>query len=148
MKWLLMAGGVFGFAVCGQGAGAFSMACEVYYRASETRPLSQAKVLKQNILIPRGPIPEIARPPRVSEARFATMTLRLANHHNGSVVVDVVDNHTGKQISRHLWQFSREPGNIFGGTGQGFTGLIYVKHPGTSAEMQFFCKSAGKPLKR
>ena len=141
MKWLSGMVAVFALAACGEAAGPFTLVCEAYYRADDTKALSPAKVLRAKVVIPRGPVPEIARPPKVAEAKFEELTLRLADHRNGSVIVDVLDSRTGKQISRHLWQFSKPPGNPFGGTGQGFTGLIYVKHPATGAELQFFCKA-------
>ncbi len=140
MKWFSGMVAVFGLAACGEAAGSFTLVCEAYYRANETRPLSPAKVLRAEIVIPRGPVPEIARPSKVAEAKFEELTLRLADHRNGSVIVDVVESRTNKQVSRHLWQFNKPPGNPFEGTGQGFTGLIYVKHPATGAELQFICK--------
>ena len=126
-----------------QGANTFTLVAQAYYRASDTRPLSPAKVLRMKVDIPRGPVAEIACKPIVSEAKFADLTLRLENHHNGSIIADVIDSRTGKQISRRLWQFRKAPGATFGGTGQGFTGLIYVYHPVSGAEMQFIC-SQGK----
>ena len=140
MKWVSAILAMFGGAACGQAADSFPLVCEAYYRANVTQELSPAKILRQVVTIPREPVPEIARLPKVSEAQFADLTLRLSNSRTGSVYVDVLDTHTKKQIVRHLWQFSRPPGNTFGVTGQGFTGLIYVKHPQPGAEPQFFCK--------
>ena len=141
MKWFSGMVAVFGLAACGEAAGSFTLVCEAYYCANETRPLSPAKVLRAEIVIPRRPVPEIARPPKVAETKFEELTLRLANHRNGRVIVDVVESRTNKQVSRHLWQFSKPPGNPFGSTGQGFTDLIYVKHPATGAELQFICRA-------
>ena len=124
-------------------ANSFMLVAKAYYRALDTRPLSPAKVLRINVSMERGPVKGIARKPIVAEAKFADLTLRLENHHHGSIVANVIDNRTGKQISRRLCQFGKSPGNTFGGTDQGFTGLIYVYHPVSGTEMQFIC-SQGK----
>ncbi len=79
------------------------------------------KVLRMNVSMARGPVREIERKPIVAEAKFADLTFRLENHHHGSIIADVIDNRTGKQISRRLWQFGKPPGNTFGGSDQGFT---------------------------
>jgi hypothetical protein len=91
-------------------ANSFTLVAKAYYRASGTRPLSPAKVLRMNVSMARGPVKEIACKPIVAEAKFADLTLRLENHHHSSIVADVIDNRTGKQISRRLWQFGRSPG--------------------------------------
>ena len=52
----------------------------------------------------------------------------------------VVDLETGQEILRQLYQFDPQNPveNMFIG-GHGFTGLNYVFHPGSNAEMQYFC---------
>jgi hypothetical protein len=51
---------------------------------------------------------------------------------------------TGAEISRQLFQFDPQNPleNQFIG-GHGFTGLNYLFHPDSAAEMQFFCGVAG-----
>jgi len=54
--------------------------------------------------------------------------------------IAVTNLETGAEISRQLYQFDPQnpPENQFIG-GHGFTGLHYVYHPGSEAEMQYFC---------
>ena len=57
-----------------------------------------------------------------------------------SLSIYVTDLDTGEEIVRQLYQMDREKGltNQFVG-GHGFTGLTYVYHPRSTAEMQYFC---------
>ena len=57
-----------------------------------------------------------------------------------SIAVTGLD--TGQGLVRQLYQLDREKGlaNQFIG-GHGFTGLVYVYHPGSTAEMQYFCQA-------
>jgi hypothetical protein len=57
-----------------------------------------------------------------------------------SLALSVVDLETGQETARQLYQLDRQRGlvNQFVG-GHGFTGLIYVYHPTSQAEMQYFC---------
>jgi hypothetical protein len=49
-------------------ANSFTLVAKAYYRASDTRPLSPAKVLRMNVSMARGPVKEIACKPIVAEA--------------------------------------------------------------------------------
>ena len=57
-----------------------------------------------------------------------------------ALYIVVTDLETGAELTRQLYQFDAENPveNQFIG-GHGFTGLNYVFHPHSSAEMQFFC---------
>jgi len=57
-----------------------------------------------------------------------------------SIAVTGLD--TGEELVRQLYQIDREKGlaNQFVG-GHGFTGLVYVYHPVSTAEMQYFCQA-------
>jgi hypothetical protein len=57
-----------------------------------------------------------------------------------SLVISVTAKDSGDQILRQLYQIDRAKGlqNQFIG-GHGFTGLVYVYHPASSAELQYFC---------
>ena len=59
-----------------------------------------------------------------------------------SIVVSVLE--TGAEITRQLYQFDPQNPlqNQFIG-GHGFTGLIYIFHPDSNAEMQYFCGVKG-----
>ena len=127
MRWLSL---LVLFAACSSEAPAadrFTLVCESWFRASET--------------VPRGPVPEIGVPPKVATAKHRDFIVKLSVV-PGSAYLDILDAQTGKQIQRHLWQFSKVPMNNFGGTQQGFTGLNYVYHPVTKSELQFVCKVA------
>lgn len=57
-----------------------------------------------------------------------------------SLIIDVNAVDSGQQVARQLFQMDRQQGtrNQFVG-GHGFTGLGYVYHPTTEAELQYFC---------
>ena len=59
-----------------------------------------------------------------------------------SLSVAVTGLGTGEELVRQLYQIDREKGlaNQFVG-GHGFTGLVYVYHPVSTAEMQYFCQA-------
>ena len=119
------------------------LVCESWSRAEMTQPLGNEQRIELLIHIPEGPVPAIALKPDVVKAKHADFEVVLSND-RGSVMLDVVDAKTGRQLQRSLWQFSSVPKNIF--PGQGFTGLIYFNHPETRSELQYFCRTeaAGK----
>lgn len=57
-----------------------------------------------------------------------------------SLILSVTSRDSGNQILRQLYQIDRAKGlhNQFVG-GHGFTGLVYVYHPASTAELQYFC---------
>ena len=57
-----------------------------------------------------------------------------------SLQISVTDPVTGDEVITQLYQLDREQGlvNQFIG-GHGFTGLVYVYHPASPAELQYFC---------
>lgn len=59
-----------------------------------------------------------------------------------SLALAVSDAGTGRDIARQLYQIGRSNGlaNQFVG-GHGFTGLNYVFHPTSPAELQYFCQA-------
>ena len=59
-----------------------------------------------------------------------------------SLVLSVTASDTGDEVMRQLYQIDGEKGlnNQFVG-GHGFTGLGYVNHPTSPAELQFFCEA-------
>jgi len=113
-------------------AGAGSIVCEVFYRSSDgggvdTQPLltfSEGNDLK------------------VFE--FETMTIAASfqddAYEGRSLSIAVTNLENGSEIFRQLYQFDpKNPvENQFVG-GHGFTGLNYIFHPDSSAEIQYFC---------
>ena len=65
---------------------------------------------------------------------------RADEYEGHSLSISVSDQDSGDELVRQLYQIDRAKGlvNQFVG-GHGFTGLVYVYHPGTPAEMQYFC---------
>lgn len=59
-----------------------------------------------------------------------------------SLSIATTDRDTGREIARQLCQIDRSKGlaNQFIG-GHGFTGLQYVFHPTSTAELQYFCQA-------
>ena len=59
-----------------------------------------------------------------------------------SLVISVASPDTGDEVVRQLYQMDRGKSliNQFIG-GHGFTGLIYVYHPSSTAELQCFCEA-------
>ena len=141
MRWLSL---LVLFAACSSEAPAadrFTLVCESWFRASETVPPGIGQKLALPVNVPRWPVPEIGVPPKVTTAKHQDFIVKLSVV-PGIAYLDILDAQTGKQIQRHLWQFSKVPVNNFGGTQQGFTGLNYVYHPVTKSELQFVCKVA------
>ena len=60
-----------------------------------------------------------------------------------SLAIAVTDLETGREVARTLYQFDPQQGLIdqFIG-GHGFTGLAYVFHPISDAEIQYFCQAS------
>jgi len=58
-----------------------------------------------------------------------------------SLAIATSDRDTGREIARQLFQIDRSKGlaNQFIG-GHGFTGLHYIFHPSSTAELQYFCQ--------
>ncbi len=109
-----------------------TITCHVFYRDSQAVPPGPESTLTMNQHGDR------------QVAQFDT--LEFATHYHDdqfegrslAIAVDAADN--GQQVARHLYQMDRQQGtrNQFVG-GHGFTGLAYVYHPTTAAELQYFC---------
>ena len=121
----------------------FRLVCQTYFRPDLTVRPGKVKKLELNIVIPRGPVPEIALPRDEVKAKHRDFVVVMSND-RGSVLLDIMDAKTNKHFQRFLWQFSEVPRNIFGG--QGFTGLIYFNHPQTGSELQMICTA--QPVKK
>lgn len=84
-----------------------------------------------------GPVPEIARitKPQVAELDDFRVVVR---HDTNSLTVAIYEKSTKRLISSRLFQFGPGLRNQFHG-GHGFTGLNYVYHSKSKAELQFWC---------
>lgn len=132
---------------CGGGAGEGSeppaaapesLFCEWYVRPDMTEAPALAHATQLDAALPED---------RFAAGDFAvTATFTPPGQPEGpTAVLIVADAATGREISRGLYQFDRSASQQprFVG-GHGFTGLHYVYHPATGAELQYFC-APGEP---
>ena len=109
-----------------------ALICEVYYRQSTAQSLEAAPqiTLGEGNAQETLPFVDMSFETRLRDDQFEGRALYIA----------VTNLDTGDEISRQLFQFDPQnpPENQFIG-GHGFTGLNYVFHPDSSAEMQYFC---------
>lgn len=105
--------------------------CQVFYRSATTESFSETNVT----------LSATANRESIAFEDLAFNAQYVDDLGEGqSLALSTVDLETGEETVRQLYQFDRERGlvNQFIG-GHGFTGLIYVYHPGSPAEMQYFC---------
>ena len=106
--------------------------CHVFYRDSQAVPPEPESTLT------------LAQHGDQQIAQFDTLEFSAQFHDDEfegrslTIAVDAAD--SGQQVTRQLYQMDRQQGtrNQFQG-GHGFTGLAYVYHPTTDAELQYFC---------
>lgn len=107
--------------------------CHPSYREAVTEQLDE------------GPVLRVEADGETKEANFADLDLRILHSNDGyegrALAVTVSASGTEHVVARHLYQLARDgnPPNSLGG--QGFTGLVYVYHPLSGAELQFICRS-------
>ena len=118
----------------GEAAVPIRIECQAFYRSSVTESLGEGTTA---ILDTDGDLEAIRFEDMVVNARYQDEAFE-----GRSLFVTVVDRETGDQIAGHLYQMERDQkiGNPFLG-GHGFTGLAYVYHPTSQAELQYFCQS-------
>lgn len=119
-----------------EGAGAGSAApasveCQVFYRASMGASFAESSVT----LAAGGDRGVVEHDALRFDAQY-----RADEYEGHALSISVSDQDSGEELVRQLYQIDRAKGlvNQFVG-GHGFTGLIYVYHPGSPAEMQYFC---------
>lgn len=111
-----------------------SIQCEVFYRPSVTQSLSEGQTITLGTNGDREGV------------EFDDMAFDVQYYDDQfegrSLVVSVSDRESDAQIVGHLYQMdrTRSVSNQFLG-GHGFTGLVYVYHPSSQAELQYFCRS-------
>jgi hypothetical protein len=115
-----------------QNTGIENIHCEVYYRSKAGLPLESAPVTP---LAEHNDQIVIEFDDMVFEARY-----QVDEFEGRALYISVTDLDSGTEINRVLYQFDDQnpPENQFVG-GHGFTGLNYLYHPSSSAEMQYFC---------
>ena len=115
-------------------AEATPITCSTFYRVNDTRSPKD------------GPVLTFTEPEQTETARFEELTFT-GSHSNDefegrSLTVSVSEKGRKIPLFRQLFQMGQDeaPDNIFGTTGQGFTGLMYV-YSASGAELQFICES-------
>lgn len=135
--WILVVGALL-VAACGADAVAGGQAepitCSTFYRADVTKSLRD------------GPVLQFDQPQQSETATFDELVFT-GEHLNDdfdarSLNVYVSEPGRKHPLFQQLFQMEKNaaPENIFGTTGQGFTGLLYA-YSTNGAELQFVCKS-------
>ncbi len=110
-----------------------SIDCHVFYRASTTESLRESKV-------------RLTTDGDVEFIEFDDLGFNASYIDDGfearSLVISITNLDSGVEIARQLNQMDRGKSliNQFIG-GHGFTGLMYVYHPSSPGELQYFCES-------
>ena len=115
----------------GRSADPFSVECQVFYRASMAESFAESTVT----LAQGGDHQVVEHDGLRFDAEYWDDP-----YEGQSLSISVTDLDTGEELVRQLYQIVRAKGlvNQFVG-GHGFTGLIYVYHPSSTAEVQYFC---------
>ena len=115
----------------GQSVVPVSIECQVFYRPSVTESLSESAIT----ITTSGDHQIIEFDELEFNAQYWDDQFE-----GRSLSISVVDPDTGDEVVRQLYQMDRAKSviNQFIG-GHGFTGLNYVYHPGSTAELQYFC---------
>lgn len=117
-------------------ANSIKIVCTLAYRAAPGKAFDQ-KTIEIKIPIARGDVPDIAQT-QTKMQKFDDMTVTLLYDVN-MLKLSVTDPKTNKEIYSALYQIQPGLKNQFGG-GHGFTGLSYIEHPTSDAQLQTFSK--------
>jgi hypothetical protein len=117
----------------GQSVVPVSIDCRVFYRPSATESLSESAIT----LTTNGDHEVIEFDDMEFNAQYWDDQFE-----GRSLLISVASPDTGDGVVRQLYQMDRGKSliNQFIG-GHGFTGLIYVYHPSSTAELQCFCEA-------
>lgn len=118
----------------GQAVAPTNIECQAFYRSS----LGEAPSDGTTIRLTTNNAHEV-----VEFEKLALTAQYLDDQFEGrALVLSVTATDTGDQVMRQLYQIDGEKGltNQFLG-GHGFTGLGYVYHPTSPAELQYFCEA-------
>lgn len=115
--------------------------CHFFYRPNTRTAGGEEKQVTITVPYLSGDVPEIALD-IFEKAEFENLSCGLSAHYNVLNVQFFDSDHT---ISTILYQFADIPENGMAG-GHGFTGLHYIYHQESEAELQFWAevKGAGK----
>jgi len=119
----------------GGGKDEIEIECHFFYRASTQTATGENKVVSITVPFLEGDVPEIALD--ISEkAEFEDLSCGLSASYNA---LSVTFSAAGRTTSSMLFQFAEVPENGMAG-GHGFSGLHYVYHPESEAELQFWAR--------
>jgi len=96
------------------------------------------KVIELSVPVTDGEFPEIPDPTPPKKAEFDDFRVEVTRSTN-SLLIYVYDIKTGRLITQKLYQCGPDLKNQFHGS-HGFSGLNYIYHPTTEAELQFIAK--------
>jgi hypothetical protein len=114
-----------------------ALECTVFYRPATTAE-GQAQAQERTFSLAKNRDQE-----RVTFADLELQARYADDPYEGrSLVVSVIATDMERQVTQQLYQFLPDEGphNQFAG-GHGFTGLAYLYHPLSAAELQYFCQS-------
>ena len=125
-----------------QDAPSESIACEVYYRASDAVPIQDSAKLTLR--------PKTARGPQSASFKHFTLVAQYqsANGSESSAVkISVRISGRNRELLTHLYppDGRNKLTNLF--PTHGFSGLGYVYHPDSGAELQYFCETLRVPVR-
>lgn len=115
-------------------ADAVTVEYHLFYRTAPSKAFVE-KTIEIDIPVARGPVADIARTQKKIE-QFDDMTVTLLYDVN-MLKLTASDPKTGKEIYGSLYQVQPGLKNQFAG-GHGFTGLSYIQHPTSDAQLQTF----------
>lgn len=117
---------------------AAQITCHTTYRPSVTVPIES----EGSVVIP-GDIDAEYEAPESGDLRLQARYWTGAADGERALQLLVTPAGAAEPLLTHLYQLPQDSGpqNQFAG-GHGFTGLIYVYHPTSGAELQFWCEAA------
>jgi hypothetical protein len=117
----------------GQSVVPVSIDCRVFYRPSVTESLSESAIT----LTTSGDHEVIEFDDMEFNAQYWDDQFE-----GRSLLISVTSPDTGDEVVRQLYQMDRRKSLINQFIGEhGFTGLIYVYHPSSTAELQYLCEA-------
>jgi hypothetical protein len=117
----------------GSSTGDIAIECQVFYRPSPGESFQEAAISLG---------PENATRSEVFDGMVFTGSFFEGPGEGPSLSLAISDPVTEDEMARQLYQIDQSKGltNQFIG-GHGFTGLVYIFHPGSPAELQYFCSA-------
>ncbi len=112
-----------------------SIECSTFYRSSVTVPIEQQE---QVTLTAAEPTKQVPYDDLIFHATFVSGE---QSYESRSLKTWVTATGSENELASTLYQWAKtaKPSNQFNGGEHGFTGLNYVYHPTSRAELQFWC---------